>query len=156
MAPILLCARSQQMNETITMLDIEEREAARAAARENGRRTFARDASEREAALEAAALEAIARDAAPAPALSVVEAPAPLPAAQMLIDAVTQWEANKKDVSPRGFQKRLQLSYAIFDQANLMVQEIETQHAKLVSELMSVERRSPIAGRKPAAVAAAK
>ena len=116
------------------------------------------DIEEREAAREAAALEAIARDAAPAPApaLAVVETPAPLPAAQMLIDAVTQWEANKKDVSPRGFQKRLQLSYAIFDQANLMVQEIEAQHAKLVSELMSVERRSPLAGRKPAAVAAAK
>ncbi len=137
------------------MLDIEEREAARAAAAEGGRRTFAREATAREAAREAAALEMIARDTAPALAVAP-ETPAPLPAAQMLIDAVTQWEANKKDVSPRGFQKRLQLSYAIFDQANLMVQEIETQHAKLVSELMSVERRSPISGRKPAAVAAVK
>ena len=146
------------------MLDIEQREAAREAAREGGRSTFARAAGAREAARdaarEAAALEMIARDAtaaptpAPAPVLNVMaEAPAPLPAAQMLIDAVTQWEANKKDVSPRGFQKRLQLSYAIFDQANLMVQEIETQHAKLVNELVSVERRSPLAGRKPAAVA---
>ena len=86
-----------------------------------------------------------AREAAP---LRVVDrapaAPAPMPAAQTLIDAVTQLEANKKDLTPKGFQKRLQLSYAIFDQAQMMVQEIETQHAKLVSELVAVERRSPL------------
>ena len=55
------------------------------------------------------------------PELRVVEseptpAPTPTPVAppvtQALIDAVTQLEANKKDVSPRGFQKRLQLAYA--------------------------------------------
>ena len=72
------------------------------------------------------------------------EPAAAMPPSQMLIDAVTQLEANKKDVSPKGFQKRLQLSYAIFDQASLMVQEIETQHAKLVTDLMGVERRSPL------------
>ena len=88
-----------------------------------------------------------AREAAP---LRVVErAPLPgaavaAPAAQTLIDAVTQLEANKKDLTPKGFQKRLQLSYAIFDQAQMMVAEIEGQHAKLVSELVAVERRSPL------------
>ena len=66
------------------------------------------------------------------------------PVTQALIDAVTQLEANRKDLSPRGFQKRLQLAYAIFDQATLMVQEIESQHAKLVSDLMGVERRTPL------------
>ena len=71
---------------------------------------------------------------------------APPPPSQMLIDAVTQLEANKKDVSPKGFQKRLQLAYAIFDQASLMVQEIESQHARLVTDLMAVERRTPLAG----------
>ena len=96
-----------------------------------------------------------ARDTAEArPELRVIEgAPAAAPAnpavtqplpAQTLIDAVTQLEANKKDLTPKGFQKRLQLSYAIFDQAQMMVQEIETQHAKLVSELVAVERRSPL------------
>ena len=85
------------------------------------------------------------------PELRVIEgAPAtpaitqPLPA-QTLIDAVTQLEANKKDVTPKGFQRRLQLAYAIYDQASLMVAEIETQHAKLVQELTAVERRSPLA-----------
>ena len=87
-------------------------------------------------AREAAPLRVV--DRAPAPA------PAPMPAAQTLIDAVTQLEANKKDLTPKGFQKRLQLSYAIFDQAQMMVQEIETQHAKLVSELVAVERHSPL------------
>ena len=86
-----------------------------------------------------------AREAAP---LRVVDrapmAPAPMPAAQTLIDAVTQLEANKKDLTPKGFQKRLQLAYAIFDQSQMMMQEIETQHAKLVSELVAVERRSPL------------
>ena len=91
------------------------------------------------------------------PDLRVVEtepapAPAPTPVAppvtQALIDAVTQLEANKKDVSPRGFQKRLQLAYAIYDQANLMMQEIEAQHARLVNDLLSVERRTPLAGAK--------
>ncbi|MDP8916042.1 MAG: hypothetical protein M3M95_02335, partial [Pseudomonadota bacterium] len=53
-------------------------------------------------------------------------------------------EANKKDVTPKGFQRRLQLAYAIFDQASLMVTEIETQHAKLVQDLVGVERRSPL------------
>ena len=73
------------------------------------------------------------------------EAPAAaLPPSQVLIDAVTQLEANKKDVSPRGFHKRLQLSYAIFDQAAAMVAEIETQHQKLVADLLSVDRRSPL------------
>ena len=65
-------------------------------------------------------------------------------AAQTLIDAVTQLEANKKDVSPKGFTRRLQLAYAIFDQASRMVGEIESQHAKLVADLVSVERRSPL------------
>ena len=69
---------------------------------------------------------------------------APLPPSQVLIDAVTQLEANKKDVSPRGFHKRLQLSYAIFDQAAAMVEEIETQHQKLVADLLGVDRRSPL------------
>ena len=77
-----------------------------------------------------------------------VDSPVSPPASQTLIDAVTQLEANKKDVSPKGFQKRLQLAYAIFDQANIMVQEIEAQHAKLVSDLMGVERRTPLAGEK--------
>ena len=66
------------------------------------------------------------------------------PPSQTLVDAVTQLEANKTDVSPKGFQKRLQLAYAIFDQAGLMVQEIENQHATLVSELIGVERRTPL------------
>ena len=79
------------------------------------------------------------------------EAPAALPPSQVLIDAVTQLEANKKDVSPRGFHKRLQLAYAIFDQAGAMVQEIETQHQKLVVDLLGVDRRTPLpAERKPA------
>ena len=72
------------------------------------------------------------------------------PPSQTLVDAVTQLEANKTDVSPKGFQKRLQLAYAIFDQAGLMVQEIETQHAALVAELTAVERRSPLPGKLPA------
>ena len=79
-------------------------------------------------------LRVIPRDAAVAPA----------PASQTLIDAVTQLEANKKDVSPKGFQKRLQLAYAVYDQSAMMVQEIEAQHAKLVSDLVSVDRRSPL------------
>ena len=66
------------------------------------------------------------------------------PPSQTLVDAVTQLEANKTDVSPKGFQKRLQLAYSIFDQAGLMVQEIENQHATLVEELIAVERRSPL------------
>ena len=66
------------------------------------------------------------------------------PPSQTLVDAVTQLEANKTDVTPKGFQKRLQLAYAIFDQAGLMVQEIENQHATLVAELTAVERRSPL------------
>ena len=72
------------------------------------------------------------------------------PPSQTLVYAVTQLEANKTDVSPKGFQKRLQLAYAIFDQAGLMVQEIETQHATLVAELTAVERRSPLPGKLPA------
>src|SRR5687768_13477912 len=66
------------------------------------------------------------------PELRVVEREpaASLPPAQTLIDAVTQLEASKKDVSPKGFQRRLQLAYAIYDQASLMMQEIEAQHAK--------------------------
>ena len=68
------------------------------------------------------------------------------PPSQTLVDAVTQLEANKTDVSPKGFQKRLQLAYAIFDQAQLMMQETETQHAKLVSDLMQVNRRTPLRG----------
>ena len=82
-----------------------------------------------------------------APELRVVErepSATPTPPSQTLIDAVTQLEANKKDVSPKGFSKRLQLAYAIFDQATLMVQEIESQHSKLVSDLMSVDRRTPL------------
>jgi len=84
------------------------------------------------------------------PDLRVIEGvPAPIPPtqplpAQTLIDAVTQLEANKKDVTPKGFQRRLQLAYAIYDQATLMVNEIETQHAKLVQELVGVERRTPL------------
>ena len=85
-----------------------------------------------------------AREAAPLRVIDRVAPPAAVPASQTLIDAVTQLEANKKDLTPKGFQKRLQLSYAIFDQAQMMVQEIETQHAKLVSELVAVERRSPL------------
>ena len=82
-----------------------------------------------------------------APELRVIEREplATMPPSQTLIDAVTQLEANKKDVSPKGFQRRLQLAYAIYDQAHLMMQEIEAQHAKLVSDLISVERRSPLA-----------
>jgi hypothetical protein len=87
-------------------------------------------------------LRVVESEPAPAPAPSPV---AP-PVTQALIDAVTQLEANKKDVSPRGFQKRLQLAYAIYDQANLMMQEIEAQHARLVNDLLSVERRTPLAG----------
>ena len=81
------------------------------------------------------------------PELRVVEREpaAALPPAQTLIDAVTQLEASKKDVSPKGFQRRLQLAYAIYDQASLMMQEIEAQHAKLVSDLVAVERRTPLA-----------
>ncbi len=79
-----------------------------------------------------------------APELRVVEPVTAPPPSQTLIDAVTQLEANKKDVSPKGFQRRLQLAYAIFDQATLMVQEIESQHARLVSDLMAVERRTPL------------
>ncbi len=67
------------------------------------------------------------------------------PVTQALIDAVTQLEANRKDLSPRGFQKRLQLAYAVYDQAGLMMQEIEAQHARLVSDLLSVDRRTPLA-----------
>ena len=80
------------------------------------------------------------------PELRVVEREpmAAVPPSQTLIDAVTQLEANKKDVSPKGFQRRLQLAYAIYDQAAMMVQEIETQHAKLVNGLISVNRRSPL------------
>ena len=81
------------------------------------------------------------------PELKVVEreaSAAPAPASQTLIDAVTQLEANKKDVSPKGFGRRLQLAYAIYDQASLMMAEIEAQHAKLVSDLVAVERRSPL------------
>ncbi len=83
------------------------------------------------------------------PELRVIDQEAPaaaMPPAQMLIDAVTQLEANKKDVTPRGFQKRLQLAYAIFDQAQIMVQETETQHSKLVADLMQVNRRTPLRG----------
>ncbi len=71
-------------------------------------------------------------------------AAAPMPPSQVLIDAVTQLEANKKDVSPRGFHKRLQLSYAIFDQAAAMVEEIEAQHSRLVADLLGVDRRRPL------------
>lgn len=81
------------------------------------------------------------------PELKVVErepAATSSTAAQTLIDAVTQLEANKKDVSPKGFTRRLQLAYAIFDQASRMVGEIESQHAQLVADLVSVERRSPL------------
>ena len=88
-------------------------------------------------AREAAPLRVVERNPLPGAAVAA-------PASQTLIDAVTQLEANKKDLTPKGFQKRLQLSYAIFDQAQMMVQEIETQHAKLVSELVAVERRSPL------------
>jgi hypothetical protein len=81
------------------------------------------------------------------PELRVIEREpiAAMPPSQTLIDAVTQLEANKKDVSPKGFQSRLQLAYAIYDQAHLMLQELEAQHAKLVSDLVSVERRTPLA-----------
>jgi hypothetical protein len=100
------------------------------------------------------------------PELRVVESehpPAPTsapnpvapPVTQALIDAVTQLEANKKDVSPRGFQKRLQLAYAIYDQASLMMQEIEAQHARLVSDLLSVDRRTPLSAPSLAAAIAA-
>ena len=83
------------------------------------------------------------------PELRVIEREAAaLPPAQTLIDAVTQLEASKKDVSPKGFQRRLQLAYAIYDQASLMMQEIEAQHAKLVSDLVAVERRTPLADSK--------
>jgi hypothetical protein len=101
--------------------------------REPGRRTFARERGEA------------------APQLAVVDAPATAPSApasQVLIDAVTQLEANKKDVSPRGFAKRLQLAYAIFDQASLMMQEIESQHSRLVADLVAVDRRTPLPAKK--------
>ncbi len=94
--------------------------------------------SETDAAREGPELRVIERDPA---------TPSAAPASQTLIDAVTQLEANKKDVSPKGFQKRLQLAYAIFDQASFMVQEIESQHAKLVNDLVSVERRTPLPGK---------
>ena len=68
------------------------------------------------------------------------------PASQTLVDAITQLEANRADLTPKGFQKRLQLAYAIFDQAGLMVQEIENQHSSLVNELIAVERRTPLPG----------
>ena len=90
-----------------------------------------------------------------APGLRVIErepaaAPTSQPTAQAVIDAVTQLEANKKDVTPKGFQRRLQLAYAIFDQASRMVAETEAQHAQLVRELASVERRSPLPAAQPA------
>ena len=92
-------------------------------------------------------LRVVETEAAPAHAPAPANPVAP-PVTQALIDAVTQLEANKKDVSPRGFQKRLQLAYAIYDQASLMMQEIEGQHARLVNDLLSVERRTPLAGGK--------
>ena len=129
------------------MLNDEAREAARQEAREAGRRSFA--AREAGPALAVVAEETTAATvAAPAPVASATTSMAP---AQTLIDAVTQLEANKKDLTPRGFQKRLQLAYAIFDQAAVMMQEIETQHAKLVHDLVAVDRRSPLPQRKPAA-----
>ena len=88
-----------------------------------------------------------------APELRVVEPVTAPPPSQTLIDAVTQLEANKKDLTPKGFERRLQLAYAIFDQATLMMQEIEAQHARLVSDLLSVERRSPLAVPTPPAAA---
>ena len=90
-------------------------------------------------------LRVVETEAPPAPAPAPAPNPVAPPVTQALIDAVTQLEANKKDVSARGFQKRLQLAYAIYDQASLMMQEIEAQHAKLVSDLVSVERRTPLA-----------
>ncbi len=90
-------------------------------------------------------------DAREGPELRVVEPSSPPPASQTLIDAVTQLEANKKDVSPKGFARRLQLAYAIFDQATLMVAEIESQHAKLVQDLVAVERRTPLPAEQRAA-----
>ena len=104
------------------MLDTETREA--------GRRTFAREAAPQMAVVDAPA----------APAAGLPGAPP----SQVLIDAVTQLEANKKDVSPKGFSKRLQLAYAIYDQALLMMQEIEAQHSRLVSDLVAVDRRTPL------------
>jgi hypothetical protein len=89
---------------------------------------------------ETPGLRVVEREGAPAPA------PASQPTAQAVIDAVTQLEANKKDVTPKGFQRRLQLAYAIFDQASRMVAETEAQHAQLVRDLASVERRSPLPG----------
>lgn len=86
----------------------------------------------------------------PAASLRVIErepaAPAlqQQPTAQAVIDAVTQLEANKKDLTPKGFSRRLQLAYAIFDQASRMVAETEAQHAQLVRDLSAVERRSPL------------
>jgi len=97
-----------------------------------------------------------------APGLRVVErepsnaAPTPQPTAQAVIDAVTQLEANKKDVTPKGFQRRLQLAYAIYDQAQRMVAETEAQHAQLVRELASVDRRSPLPAAQPAPLMAPK
>ena len=135
------------------MLNDEAREAARLEAREAGRRTFAR---ENAPVLAVVADEVLAAPTA-APATTSTAALAATPAmpslapAQTLIDAVTQLEANKKDVTPRGFQKRLQLAYAIYDQAAVMMQEIETQHAKLVTDLVSVDRRSPLPQKKPVA-----
>ncbi len=87
-----------------------------------------------------------------APGLRVIEreptplAPTAQPTAQAVIDAVTQLEATKKDVTPKGFQRRLQLAYAIFDQASRMMAETEAQHAQLVRDLSSIDRRSPLPG----------
>ena len=128
------------------MLNDEAREAARQEAREAGRRSFA--AREAGPALAVVAEEVLAAPAAARVEPSVSPSMAP---AQTLIDAVTQLEANKKDLTPRGFQKRLQLAYAIFDQAAVMMQEIESQHAKLVHDLVAVDRRSPLPQRKPVA-----
>jgi hypothetical protein len=134
------------------MLNDEAREAARLEAREAGRRTFAR---ENAPVLAVVADEVLAARRRPGHHLDRRLAATPAcrrwRPAQTLIDAVTQLEANKKDVTPRGFQKRLQLAYAIYDQAAVMMQEIETQHAKLVTDLVSVDRRSPLPQRKPVA-----
>jgi hypothetical protein len=132
------------------MLNDEAREAARQEAREAGRRTFAaREAGPTLAVVAEEAAEAAI--AAPIAAPAIASTATSMAPAQTLIDAVTQLEANKKDLTPRGFQKRLQLAYAIFDQAAVMMQEIETQHAKLVHDLVAVDRRSPLPQRKPAA-----
>ena len=70
--------------------------------------------------------------------------PAAAPVIQALINAVLQFEAGRRDLSPSGFQRRMQMAYAIHDQATLMVQEIEGQHARLLRELLAVERRTPL------------